>query len=381
MGLPKKKKKLKQPRGSEMTYKDSGVDYGALDPLKIVCQNLAAQTRNNIGDTDVFELASTRGESYYALELPDRYLVTVTEGLGTRNRVAEIAGELTGNAQYYFNMGYSNAATAFNDLTTSGGRILTFSLHIATGSAAWMKNPRFMEAFAQGTKKACDDARCTWGGGETSTLRDIVLPNTAVLGGSAFGQVVDKSSLVDSSRVSAGDAIILVASSGIHDNGITLTRDLPTRLRHGYNTRVKGGGRFFEELLIPTTIYAKMIYALRKGNIPLHYVMNITGHGWRKLMRAPQPFTYRIKKLLPVPPIFPFIQHHGNIAAPEMWGNYNMGAGYAVVVPHKKLTAALSIIKKAGYQAIHAGDVEEGKKQVLLEPIGVEYEAGSLSIR
>jgi phosphoribosylformylglycinamidine cyclo-ligase len=115
--------------------------------------------------------------------------------------------------------------------------------------------------------------------------------------------------------------------------------------------------------------------------VPVHYISNITGHGWRKLMRHPGAFTYRIDSLPAVPPVLQFIVDACHLDASEAYGNLNMGAGFALFVPEKALSDTVKIAERQGIQAIPAGRVEAGPKQVRIDPLGIRYAGESLNLR
>src|SRR5205814_991224 len=162
----------------------------------------------------------------------------------------------------------------------------------------------------------------------TPALKGIVGPATIVLAGSALGRIFPKFNRIFG-NVHDGDAIILLASSGVHTNGLTLCRELAQRLPAGYLTKLPSNRTYGEALLDPSIIYADFVRACQSENVPLHYAVHITGHGWRKLMRLPEPFVYQIDNIGPVPEIFPFIQKSGGIDTREMYATFNMGAGFA----------------------------------------------------
>ena len=113
-------------------------------------------------------------------------------------------------------------------------------------------------------------------------------------------------------KLGPGDAIVLLASSGIHANGLSLARKLVERLPQGYLTEIDPanhpGLTYGEALLAPTVLYSPVTEALWQAGITPHYCANITGHGWRKLLRHPGRFTYRIGTVPPVTPVLKFIQ-------------------------------------------------------------------------
>lgn len=141
------------------------------------------------------------------------------------------------------------------------------------------------------------------------------------------------------------------------------------------------GEMFGEALLKPTILYPKLIMDLLDSGIEIHYISNITGHGWRKIMRLKKPFTYRITAVPPVPEELKFIVDRGNIDLKEAYGNFNMGAGFAVYVPKKEVLKVIKIASKHNIKAYKAGFVEQGKKQVIIEPLNITYNEKDLRLR
>ncbi|WP_442975166.1 AIR synthase-related protein, partial [Salmonella enterica] len=127
------------------------------------------------------------------------------------------------------------------------------------------------------------------------------------LAASCTGLVNPKARLTLGDALAPGDAIVLLASSGIHANGLSLARKLTSRLPQGYLTEVAPGLSYGDALLAPTTLYSPVTEALWNAQIVPRYSANITGHGWRKLLRHPAAFTYRIHTVPPVPPVLRFI--------------------------------------------------------------------------
>jgi phosphoribosylformylglycinamidine cyclo-ligase len=377
------------PRGG-MTYKDSGVDYDALDPFKRKCQIAGRETSGNIEDFSNGEFSDclmSRGESVHLIETPDSYLAHVNEGLGTKNIVADAMRLHTGKS-YYENVAQDTLAMIANDMITLGARPLSILMHIAVGESAWFDNDKRADDLITGWKEGCNLSKGVWGGGETPTLRGIVKPNASVLAGSAMGIVKPKSRLIKVD-IQDGDAIMFAESLGINANGLTLARDVEEKLPDGYLTRLPDGRTYGETLLDPTHIYVPLIEECLNRGVNIHYVVNITGHGWRKLMRAKEPFTYIIKHLPTQRPIFDFIQKHGGVSDREMYGNLNMGAGLAMYVPQSDVglmletAAALAAYNpRARYRVFCAGHIEKtDTKRVVIEPKGLDYGADSLGVR
>src|SRR5262249_47981638 len=154
------------------------------------------------------------------------------------------------------------------------------------GASSWFDDRERAADLVRGWTEACTEAEATWGGGETPALAGVIAPDTIDLGGACVGVVKPKSRLVLGDRLVAGHAIVLLASSGIHATGLTLARALAARLPQGYATDVGDGTPYGDALLTPTVLYPRVVRALFEAGIDVHYLVNVTGHGWRKLMRA-----------------------------------------------------------------------------------------------
>ena len=220
---------------------------------------------------------------------------------------------------------------AINDIITVGATPLSVHAYWATGGSDWFADEARARDLVNGWKRACDRCGVSWGGGETPALAGVVEPGRVDLAASCVGIVRPKSRLTLGDKLAAGDAIVLLGSSGIHANGISLARKLAERLPDGYATRLEDGTLLGDALLEPTLLYSPVTEALADAGVVPHYCVNITGHGWRKLMRHRAPFTYQIDVLPPVPPVLQFIRQHAAIDDREAYGNLNMGAGFALV--------------------------------------------------
>lgn len=363
---------------ANLTYKGSGVDYDSMDPFKRDAQMAAQETAINMHRHGFNEIGTSRGESVYLFIGPGGIFGHVEEGLGTKNLVADAMYTLTAKS-YYDNIAQCTVAMIVNDMVTLGIMPISVAMHLAVGDSAWFNDQERTSDLITGWKNACDLARCTWGGGETPTLKGIIVPDTALLSGSGIGFTTK----IIETRVKGGDAIILLESSGIHANGLTLARKIADGLDMGYMTKLSDGRSYGDTLLDPTHIYVGVVEDLMNEGIAIKYATNITGHGWRKLMRLDRNFTYRIKQLPTQLPVFDFIQKHGNITDEEMYGNFNMGAGFALFIPDEQATQTVAKINTGnyGFRALHAGTVEYGEKQVIIEPKNLVFKSDTLAVR
>ena len=369
-----------------MTCAGVGVDYDAMDPFKRACQLAGLGSAGNItriagGEFQEFE--PSRGESVYLIEAAKSYVAFVIEGLGTKNLVADAMYELNGGRDsYYDHIAQDTVAMIVNDMITMGGLPLSVAMHLAVGNSDWFKDEKRSNELISGWKTACDLSRCTWGCGETPTLRDVIIPGTVELSGAAVGFVKPKDRLVQPKNIVAGDAIVIIGSSGIHANGLTMAREIAKELDNGFLTELSDGRSYGDALLDPTHIYVGLVEDCLNRGVDIHYLVNITGHGWRKLMRAPQSFHYVITSVPEPQPVFRFIKEHGRVQTGEMYGYFNMGAGFAVYVSPDDVASVLVVASENNLTALNAGTIIEAEdKKVIIHPVGLQYDGETLAVR
>lgn len=365
---------------AKLDYKHAGVDYAKIDPLKVLAQRAAADTAGNLTQHGFSEVAASRGESAYVVDCGDFYLASITECLGTKALVADSMRAVTGRT-YYDQIAQDTLAMAINDIITVGATPISVHAYWATGSSEWFADEARARDLVSGWKRACDRCGVSWGGGETPALAGVVEPGRVDLAASCVGIVRPKSRLTLGDKLQAGDAIVLLGSSGIHANGISLARKLAERLSDGYKARLEDGALFGDALLEPTMLYSPITEALAAAGIVPRYCVNITGHGWRKLMRHRAPFTYQIDVLPPVPPVLRFIQQHAAIDDREAYGNLNMGAGFALFVASADAERSVQVARSAGVNALIAGRVDNGSKRIVIEPLQLTFSGDDLHVR
>jgi phosphoribosylformylglycinamidine cyclo-ligase len=211
----------------------------------------------------------------------------------------------------------------------------------------------------------------------------LIEPHAVVLGGSAVGNV-EKSQLLLGSNLQAGDVMLAAGATGIHANGLSLARKLAAELPQGYATPVPGDPRgrgFGEVLLDPAPLYGPLLEALQSGGIELHYAVHVTGHGWRKLMRAAQDFSYVVERIPEAPPVLRYISELARMDNAEAYGTFNMGIGYVFFVPERDRARACSIAAQRGQALLAIGHVESGPKSVRVAPLELVFSGTSLQIR
>jgi phosphoribosylformylglycinamidine cyclo-ligase len=368
------------PSPTPLTYADAGVVYDLIDPLKISAQQAAAATAVQLAAHGVSELAGSRGESAYVVDVGPFYLASIVECLGSKSLVADEMQRLTGRP-WYEGIAQDTLAMAINDLITVGATPLVVQAYWAAGGSDWFADTARAQSLVAGWKAACERCGVAWGGGETPALAGIVERGRIDLAASCTGWVQPKSRLTLGDELGPGDAIVLLASSGIHANGLSLARRIAERLPQGYLTEIEPGLSYGAALLAPTPLYAPATEALWQAGVRVHYAANITGHGWRKLLRHPKALRYHVHTVPPVPPVLSFIQQQAGMDTTEAYGTLNMGAGFALFVPAGQAEQAARVACEAGFQAWVAGEVQAGPKELVVPSLGLRFAAEDLQLR
>jgi phosphoribosylformylglycinamidine cyclo-ligase len=354
------------------SYKAAGVDYDALDAGKRMAMARALATSPLLGARGGEACDASRGEPAFVFDFDGRAFAFVMEGLGTKSIVARQVLERHG-VDRFADVAYDTVAAILNDLCCVGALPLVVNAYFATGGSEWYGQGERSAALLEGWQRACLDAGCVWGGGESPSLSGLVAEPDIELAGAAVGAVPAGRKAILGEDLRAGDEIVLVASSGLHANGASLARLLVERLPEGYTTALPSGRPLGEALLDPSVMYVPLVQALLESDLGVSYISHITGHGLLKLMRPPKPLTYRISALPPVPEVLTFLVDRAGLDAHEAYSTFNMGCGYAVYCVAGAGTAVVALARRLGLDAIVAGSVESGSRQVILEPVGVRY--------
>lgn len=368
---------MSEPHAS---YRAAGVDYEALDAGKRLAMAAALATSPLLRERGGRALDATRGEPAFAFELGGNTFAFVVEGLGTKSIIARHVLETMG-VNRFGDVAYDAVAAILNDLACIGALPLVANAYFATGDSEWYMQRERAEALLNGWRRACEDAGCVWGGGESPSLPGLLDEREIELAGAAVGVVPEGRAPLLGEGLRAGDEIVLVASSGLHANGASLARLVAERLPEGYATRLHSGVTFGEALLAPSLMYVPLVAALLEdSDAELSYISHVTGHGLLKLMRPQRPLTYRIERLPRVPAVLEFLVAESGLAPAAAYSTFNMGCGYAIYCRPGGSEAVVAAAGRVGLDAELGGSVEEGPRQVILEPVGVRYDGSELEL-
>ena len=361
------------------SYRDAGVDYETLDAGKRLAMAKALSTSSLLSSRGGRAIDASRGEPAFAFELDGRTLAFVVEGLGTKSIVARQVLQEQG-IDRFGDVAYDTVAAIVNDLCCVGALPLVVNAYFATGSSEWYRESSRAAALLEGWRRACADAGCAWGGGESPSLPGLVDEREIELAGAAVGVVPDGHGPILGEELAPGDEIVLVASSGLHANGASLARLVAGRLKDGYATALPSGATLGEALLEPSVMYVGLVGELLRQQLPLTYISHITGHGLLKLMRRPKALTYRIWKLPETPEVLSFLVAEAGLEAKAAYSTFNMGAGYALYCAAGAGARIVELATSLGLPAYVAGSVEDGPREVVLEPVGVRFDGGELEL-
>ena len=288
-----------------------------------------------------------------ALNMKEPVLVSGTDGVGTKLKLAFWLNK-------HDTIGQDVVAMCVNDVLAQGAQPLFFLDYIAVGK----NNPEQIEQIVKGVADGCVLANCALIGGETAEMPDMYQENEYDIAGFTVG-VVEKSKLIDGSKVKVGDVLIGIQSSGVHSNGFSLVRKIVMKDHnfdlYQYFNELKG--KLGELLLTPTKIYVKPVLEVLK-TIDVHAICHITGGGFDenipRVLNENQSVEI-MENSWEKPPIFNFLEKWGKIPHREMFNIFNMGIGMIVVVKPKDVVKTMGILKKNGETVFEIGKVVEHK--------------------
>lgn len=290
-------------------------------------------------------------------ELPKGYrepvLVSGTDGVGTKLKLAFMTGK-------HNTVGIDAVAMCVNDIVCQGAKPLYFLDYIATGKL----EPDIIEAVVEGISEGCLQAGCALIGGETAEMSGMYHEGEYDIAGFAVG-IAEKSEIITGEKLRAGDALVGIASSGVHSNGFALIRKLAfeTAGLTSDTFMPELGKTLGEELLTPTKIYANTVARLAE-KFEIRGAANITGGGWieniPRLINERRDIVLKLNaKDVPVPVIFKLLREWGNVSARDMYNTFNMGIGLVLAVPDGQAADVITAAEGLGEKAYVIGRVEE----------------------
>lgn len=331
-----------------ISYKDSGVDkeegYKAVDLIK-----------EAVGRTHGPGVLGGLGSFGSMFELPPQIknpvLVSGTDGVGTKLEIAFAV-------KNYDTVGQDCFAMCANDILCHGAKPLFFLDYLACGKLDSQVSSRLVKGIAA----ACEEAGCALVGGETAEMPGFYKEGDYDLAGFCVG-AVDKTKIINGSAIEEGHVMIGLPSNGLHSNGFSLTR----KVLPDYNADFMGAP-LHRELLKPTRVYVTQVLSLL-DKFDIKGMAHITGGGLiENLPRImPEGLSGFVRKdSFPRQPIFKLIESQG-VDEDEMWGTYNMGIGYILVVPADQGEAVQGALKDLGEESFHLGEIGRGKEKICLQ--------------
>ncbi|CAH9060702.1 phosphoribosylformylglycinamidine cyclo-ligase [Pseudoalteromonas sp. S3260] len=336
-----------------LSYKDAGVDIDAGNALVERIKGVVKKTRRP-------EVMGGIGGFGALCEIPEGYkqpvLVAGTDGVGTKLRLAI-------DLKKHDTVGIDLVAMCVNDLIVQGAEPLFFLDYYATGKL----DVDTAADVVTGIGKGCEISGCALIGGETAEMPGMYDGEDYDMAGFCTG-VVEKSKIIDGTKVAAGDQLIALASSGPHSNGFSLIRKV-LEVSNADTNQVIDGKTLGEHLLEPTRIYVKPLLELFK-QVDVHALSHITGGGfWENIPRVLPESAKAVVKgdSWQWPTVFSWLQENGNITTHEMYRTFNCGVGMVLVVPADQLDNSINILKDLGENAWHLGEIQDavaGEEQV-----------------
>jgi phosphoribosylformylglycinamidine cyclo-ligase len=285
-------------------------------------------------------------------------LVSGTDGVGTKQRIAQLAG-------IHNTVGIDCVAMCVNDIICCGAKPIFFLDYIAIGK----NDPVKVASLVEGVAEGCVQAGCALIGGETAEHPGTMQPDDYDLAGFSVG-IVDKKDIIDNRTMAKGDVVVALASSGFHSNGYSLVRKVFDIENADLSEHIDVLGKTLgEALLTPTRIYVKPVLELMKS-VKIKGISHITGGGFYENIPRSIPgglCAVIDKSAVRTPAIFDLLAKKGNIPERDMFNTFNMGVGMSIVVPKESADEAVRILNACGEDAYVVGQIAEGETKIVLE--------------
>ncbi|WP_135557390.1 phosphoribosylformylglycinamidine cyclo-ligase [Paenibacillus cymbidii] len=336
-------------------YKQAGVDIAAgNEAVKRMKKHVKRTFRPEVL-TELGGFGALFGLNKDKYEEP--VLVSGTDGVGTKLKLAFLMDK-------HDTIGIDAVAMCVNDVVVQGAEPLFFLDYLATGRIV----PEKIEAIVAGISEGCVQSGCALIGGETAEMPGMYADGEYDIAGFTVG-IVDKKKIIDGRSIRPGDAVLGLASSGVHSNGFSLVRRLLLEQK-GYkldrHIEALGERTLGEVLLEPTRLYVKSVLALI-DKVQVKGMAHITGGGFLENIPRVLPAGVNVQidyGSWPILPIFELMQKDGNISNNDMFRTFNMGIGMVVIVPAEQAEEALALASSLGEQAYRIGTVTEGEQVV-----------------
>jgi phosphoribosylformylglycinamidine cyclo-ligase len=358
-------------------YAKAGVDYTKIEPFKMAMVGAGKRTLKFPNKRGVYiepESLGAHGVVFRYRGAKPHFWCMTQEGLGNKNWIAEWMYQHAGTGRtYYEGIGIDTALMAANDVICQGALPVIYTDEVAAGDSEWFMDERRSHDLAESFYQACEMCGMALPAGESPALRYLVKAEPPVrsapsLSGCVTGIIAPRSREVTGEKLSVGDHIIGVTSSGLHANGISLVIKRALALKDKFLHPLPNGKTLGEEALIPTRSYVRLVEALQEKNIEIHSLLGGTGGGISKIAYAKRAFTYRVKKWVDeIPPLFRFMLEVG-VSLKDCLTTFNWGIGFYIFVPEKEVDRAIKTGQKAGYDLVDLGQVEAGERCVVFEP-------------
>jgi len=340
-----------------MDYKSAGVDIEAgYKAVELMKKHVKATMRPEVlGGLGGFSGAFSLGK---IKEMEEPVLLSGTDGVGTKLKLAFLMDK-------HDSIGIDCVAMCVNDVACAGGEPLFFLDYIACGK----NDPERIATIVKGVADGCIQSGAALIGGETAEMPGFYPIEEYDLAGFCVG-VADKCDLIDGKYLKAGDALIGIASSGVHSNGFSLVRKVFDMTEESLKTYYNELGKTLgEALLAPTKIYVKALKSIREKNIKIKACSHITGGGFYenipRMLRENTKAVIR-KDSYEIPAIFKLMAETGDIKEEMMYNTFNMGIGMVIAVDKSDISETLEALKSSGEVAYEIGYIDEGEKGIEL---------------
>lgn len=338
-----------------LSYAAAGVD---IDAAHQAMKGVAAMVRSTVTPDTLSELGSFGGLYRVPRDAKQPVLVASTDGVGTKLKVAFLAGR-------HGTVGEDLVNHCVNDILVQGAKPLFFLDYVGVGKL----EPGVVEELVSGVARGCRANGCALLGGETAEMPDMYTAGEYDLAGTIVG-MVEEDRVLDGRAIRPGDAIVAVASNGLHTNGYSLARRIVfDRMGLGVDDAFpEEEGSVADVLLRVHRSYLRSLYPLIEAG-RIRGLAHITGGG----------LVDNVPRILPegaaarfdlsswtVPSVFRVLQREGGVARDEMFRAFNMGVGMAAVVPAADADAVVRDLAAAGETAWIAGEIVPGARDVIL---------------